>query len=89
MLQNRLLAVRRRSVLSPGKRTSTRLVSEGKIADDAHRPVLYISKYKTVNYHMQCALAQAGYVKIKFINGEVPIEFDEFINIIRNYLKCR
>ena len=24
-----------------------------KLADDAHRPVLQISKYKTVNYHMQ------------------------------------
>jgi hypothetical protein len=29
-----------------------------KLANDAHEPVLYISKNKTVNYHLQGALAK-------------------------------
>jgi len=34
------------------------LGGRAKLANDAHEPVLYISKNKTVNYHLQGALAK-------------------------------
>jgi len=34
------------------------LGGRAKLANDAHEPVLYISKNKTVNYHMQVAVAK-------------------------------
>jgi len=51
------MAVRWRCFLSFGKRNNTRLAQGGQLADDAHEPILQISKIaKTVNFHMQvCA----------------------------------
>jgi hypothetical protein len=34
------------------------LGGRAKLANDAHDPVLYTSKNKTVNYHMQAAVAK-------------------------------
>jgi len=34
------------------------LGGRAKLANDAHEPVLYISKNKTVNYHLQGVLAK-------------------------------
>ena len=36
-------------------------LARGQLADDAHRPVLQISKSKTVNYHMQVAGGETGH----------------------------
>ena len=38
------MAVRWRCFLSPGKRNNTRLAQGGQLADDAHEPILQISK---------------------------------------------
>jgi hypothetical protein len=42
----------------PVNRQEEGLGAMAKLANDAHEPVLYILKNKTVNYHLQGALAK-------------------------------
>jgi hypothetical protein len=39
------------------------LGGRAKLANDAHEPVLYLSKNKTVNYHLHGALAKPVFSK--------------------------